>query len=82
MLQQFRRAIGVDIVRGTTHHKLGRLHYMQGTAEEVAHAYKRNHSNYHYKPSQRGCSSWYLAHTPEEYATFQQFQNGYDFCMH
>ena len=28
LLHQFRRAIGVDIVRGNTNHKIGRLHYM------------------------------------------------------
>ena len=28
MLQQFRRAIGVDIVKGNANHKLGRLHYV------------------------------------------------------
>ena len=81
MLQQFRRAIGVAIVRGNANHKLGRLHYVRGTAEEAAHTCKSNHSDYRYKPSQRGGSSWYSAHTPEGYATFQQFQNGYDFCM-
>jgi len=51
-------------------------------AEEAAYTYKTNHSNYHYKPSQRGGSGWYLANTLEGYLTFQQFQNGYDFCMH
>ena len=81
MLQQFRNAIGVAIVRGNADHKLGRLHCVQGTAEEAAHTCKSNHSDYHYKPSQRGGTSGYSAHTPEGYATFQQFQNGYDFCM-
>ena len=81
MLQQFRRAIGVDIVRGNTNQKLGRLHYVRGTTEETAHACRTNHSNYRYTPSQKGGSSCYSAHTPERYATFQQFQNGYDFCM-
>ena len=38
-------------------------------------------NTYSYKPSQRGGSSWYLADTPEGYATFKQFQNGYDFCI-
>ena len=37
MLQQFRRAIGVVIVQGNANHKLGRLHYVQGTAEEATH---------------------------------------------
>jgi hypothetical protein len=79
--QQFRRAIGVAMVRRNANHKLGRLHYVRGAAEEAAHTCKANHSNYRYKPSQSGGSSWYSNHTPEGYATFQQFQNGYDFCM-
>ena len=53
MLQQFRRAVGVVIVRGNTNHKPGRLHYVRGTAEEAAHICKTNHRNYCYKPSQR-----------------------------
>ena len=53
ILQQFRRATGVAIVRGNVNHKLGRLHYVQGTAEEAAHTCKSNHSDYRYKPSQR-----------------------------
>ena len=80
MLQQFRRVIGVAIVRGNVHHKLGRLHYVQGTTEEAVHTCKTNHSDYRYKPSQRGGSSWYSAHNLEGYVTFQQFQNGCNFC--
>ena len=30
MLQQFKRAIGVAIVRGNANHKLGRMHYVRG----------------------------------------------------
>jgi len=36
MLQQFKRAIGVAIVRGNAKHKLGRLHYVRATPEEAA----------------------------------------------
>ena len=54
MLQQFRRTIEVAKVRGNTNHKLGRLHCVLGTVAEAAHTCKTNHSNYHYKPSQRG----------------------------
>ena len=81
MLQQFRRAIKVAKVQGNTNHELGRLHHVWGTTEEAAHTCKTNRSNYRYKPSQGGGSSWYSANTPEGYATFQQFENGYDFCM-
>ena len=69
------------IVRGNANHKLGRLHYVQGTTEEAAHTCKTNASDYRYTPSQREDYSWYLAHTPEGHATFQQFQNEYDFFM-
>ena len=81
MLQQFKRAIGVAIVRGHVNHKLGRMHYVRGTAEEAAHTCRTNHSDYRYKPSERGGPSWYAEHTPDGYATFQQFQNGHTFCM-
>ena len=81
MLQQFRRAIRVAIVRRNAHPTLGRLHYVHGTAEEAAHTRKTNHSDYRYEPSQRGGSNWYSANTPEGYATFQQLQNGYEICM-
>ena len=36
MLQQFRRAIAVSIVRGQAKHKLARLHYVRETAAEAA----------------------------------------------
>ena len=81
MLQHFRRAIGIAIVRGNANHKLGRLHYVQATAEEAANTCRANHSDYRYKPSEKRGSSWYAAHVPEGYSTFAQFRNGYDFCM-
>ena len=46
--------MAIAIVRGNVNHKLGRLHYVRGTAEEAAHTCKTNHSNYRYRPSQRG----------------------------
>ena len=67
MLQQFKRAIGVAIVRGNANHKLGRMHYVRGTAEEAAYTCRSNHSDYRYKPSERGGPSWYAEHTPEGY---------------
>ena len=54
MLRQFKRAIGVAIVRGNANHKLGRMHYVRGSAEEAAHTCRCNHSDYRYKPSERG----------------------------
>jgi hypothetical protein len=38
MLQQFRGAIGVAIVRGNAEHKLGCLHYVRESMEEAANA--------------------------------------------
>ena len=40
MLHQFRRALGVTIVRGNKNRKLGRLYYVRGTAKEAAPTYK------------------------------------------
>ena len=34
MLQQFRRALGVMVVRGMANHKLSRLHYVRATADQ------------------------------------------------
>ena len=79
MLQQFRRAIGVGIVRGQAKHKLARLHYVRETAAEAADVCKQNHSDNRWKPSQNGRASWYSQHVPEGYGTFEQFRNGYDF---
>ena len=45
MLQQFRRALGVTVVRGMAKHKLSRLHYVRGTAEEAKYTAEANHSN-------------------------------------
>ena len=79
MLQQFRRAIGVAIVSWHAKHKLRRLHYVIATAAEAEHVCNANHSENRWRPSQNGRSSWYSAHIPEGYATFEQFVNGYDF---
>ena len=71
MLRQFKRAVGMAIVRGNANHKLGRMHYVRGSAEEAAHTCRRNHSDCRYKPSERGGPSWYQEHTPEGYSAFQ-----------
>ena len=82
MLQQFRRAIGVAIIRGNAKHKLGLLHYVRTTEAEAAAACRAHHSEYRWKPSQNGRASWFSDHVPEGYGTFEQFRNGYDFCVH
>ena len=81
MLQQFRRAIGVAIVRGNARHKLGRLHYVRTTPEEAAATCRANHSNNRWKQHQHGRTSWFSQHTPDGYRTYEQFRNGYDFCV-
>ena len=45
MLQQFKRAIGVVIVRGNAKHKLGRLHYVGDTVAEAVTACRAHHSD-------------------------------------
>ena len=82
MLQQFRRAIGVAIACGNARHKLGRLHYVRSTADEAAHTCRRSHSAHRWRANQIGRATWFSEHVPEGYATFEQFRNGHDFCMH
>ena len=81
MLQQFRRAIGVAIIRGQANHKLARLHYVRETREEAAATCRANHSNNKWQPGQSSRASWFLEHIPEGYDTFEQFRNGYDFSV-
>ena len=83
MLQQFRRAIGVAIVRGNAKLKLSRMHYVRETAQEAAAVYNAHHSkNGRWRPGRNGSGSWFSSHIPEGYGAFEQFRNGYDFCMH
>ena len=82
ILQQFRQAIGVAIVRGNTQHKLASFHYVGATVEEAAATYRAHHRRNKWTPSQRGRVSWFSEHTPEGYGTFEQFRNGYDICVH
>eukprot|EP00956_Cyclotella_meneghiniana_P007694 scaffold10316_cov71-Cyclotella_meneghiniana.AAC.10 len=65
MLQQFRRALGVMVVRGMANHKLSRLHQVRGTAEEAKFTAEANHSNDRWKAGQQRSGSWYSSHTPE-----------------
>ncbi len=62
MLQQFQRAIGVAIVQGNKH-KLGRLHYVRESMEEVANASTAHHSANKWNPGHNGHTGWYNAHT-------------------
>ena len=45
MLSQFRRALGVTIVRDMANHKLSRLHYVRATAEDAKNTAEANHSD-------------------------------------
>ncbi|EJK52310.1 hypothetical protein THAOC_28430, partial [Thalassiosira oceanica] len=81
MLHQFRRAIGVAIVRGNAQHKLGRLHYVRATPEEAADACRANHSSNRWNSQRHGQSNWFSQHTPDGYDTYEQFRNGYDHCV-
>ena len=82
MLQQFKRAIGVTIVSGNARHKLGRLHYVRSIADEAAHTCRESHSTHRWQANENGRATWFSEHVPEGYSTFEQFRNGYDFCMH
>ena len=61
MLQQFRRAIGVGIVRGQAKQKLARLHYVRETAAEAADVCRTHHSDNRWKSSQNGRATVELA---------------------
>ncbi|KAL9183104.1 hypothetical protein ACHAXT_004891 [Thalassiosira profunda] len=78
MHRQFRRAIGVAIVRGNAQLKQRRLHFVRATRREAAEAYNAHSSNNRYRPGQGGGSSWYRSHIPEGYAAYQQFRDGHD----
>ena len=45
MWQQFKRVMGVVVIRGNAMHKLGRLHYVRGMAAEAKVAVTTNPSN-------------------------------------
>lgn len=75
MLQQFRRYVGVAIVRGNAKHKLGRLHYVRESAEEAANVSIAYHSANKWNPSHNGHVGWCDAHTPNGYKTCLQFRN-------
>ena len=81
MLKQFRRAIGVAIVRGNANLKLARLYYVRATAEEAAATCGANHSNNKWRPGQNSGASWFTEHVPEGYGAFEQFRNGHNFSM-
>ena len=80
MLQQFRRAIGVAIVRGNAELRRGRLHYVRPTKEEAYHAANSHHSNNKWKGS--GKNGWFKGNNDDGYNAFEQFRNGYDFYVH
>ena len=82
MHQQFRRAIGVALVRGNALHKLARLHYVRATAREAAYTARAHHSENRWRPGDSGGANWFREHTAPGYGVFEQFRNGYDFSVH
>ena len=77
MHHQFRRAVGVTIVRDMANHKLSRLHYVRATAADAKNTAEANHSdNRGWNRGQQGRSRWYSQHTPGGYANYEQFRNG------
>lgn len=76
MNHQFRRALGVSIVRDMANHKLSRLHYVRATAEDAKYTAEANHSDNRGWNYGRGRSGWYSKRTPGGYANFEQFRNG------
>ena len=81
MRQQFRRAIGVAIVRGNAKLKLARLHYVRASAAEASQVCEANHSEKGWQPHGRRHPSWFAAHVTDGYGTFEQFINGRDNVM-
>eukprot|EP00956_Cyclotella_meneghiniana_P043295 scaffold262731_cov146-Cyclotella_meneghiniana.AAC.1 len=61
-------------------HKLSRLHYVRATADQRKQSLQqRPTSNNRWKAGQQRSSSRYSSHTPEGYATYEQFRNGNNF---
>ena len=78
MLQQFRRAIGVAIVRGNAELRRGRLAlYVRPTKEEAYHAADSHHSSNKWKWTGSGKSGWFKGNNDEgyNYNAFEQFKN-------
>mmetsp|Transcript_13501 Transcript_13501/g.29224 ORF Transcript_13501/g.29224 Transcript_13501/m.29224 type:complete len:83 (-) Transcript_13501:101-349(-) len=82
MLQQFKRAIGVAIVRGQAEHKMARMHYSRATTAEAVSAARAHHIDNQWRPGQNSTTSWYSKHTAAGYGDFEQFRNGYHFFVH
>ena len=82
MLQQFKRAIGVAIVRGNSNLKLARLHCARSTSEEAVATCRADQRNNKWRPGQNSTVSWFMEHVPEGYGTFEQFRNWHGFCVH
>ena len=81
MRQQFRRAIGVAIVRGNAKLKLSRLNYVRALAAEAFQVCEANHSEKGWQPHGQRLPSWFAAHVPDGHGTFEQFINGRDYVM-
>ena len=80
MLQQFKRALNVLLVRGQALHKLGRVHYIRRTANDAWNAANSNHSKKQWHPGERSYGGgWFSDHTPEGYEALDQFKNGHHY---
>ena len=85
MLQQFRRALSTEIVRGMAELKLSRIHYLRPTKAAAKHAVIANRSSNRYKPSEGRTNHWYhwyRRNTHEGYGSFQQFRNEHYFHVY
>ena len=82
MLQQFRRAISAETVRGMAELKLSRIHYLRPTKAAAKHAVIANRSSNRYKPSKGRTNHWYRRNTHEGYGSFKQFRNGHYFHVY
>ena len=81
MLQQFRRAVALTVTCGNAYHKMTRLHYVRATPRQAKEVVLANLSNNKYTPGKRDYS-WFAQHKAPGCHTFQQFRNGYKFCVH
>ena len=79
MLQQFKRALNVSLVRGMALHKLGRVHYVRRTAGEAWNAANANHAKGRWHPVESSYDRWFLEHVPEGYQAWEQFRNGHNY---
>ena len=82
LMRQFRRAIGVTIVRYNASLKRSRLHFVRATRREAEATCNAHSSNNRYRTHRNGGWGWYQSHVPEGYGAYQQFRDEHGIGAH